>query len=106
MPYLSFLGEPKVFTQSHGRWVNSSVPLGPRFQPYGNIWYGNSVWSKNMSFLLVALKISTVYASNWLKYCRGLEQVVGCPTLGSTFVWSSRSSFPQWLMAVGKLLFV
>ena len=61
---------------------------------------------QKVSFLLVVLKISTVYALEWLKYCRGLEQVVGCPTLGSTFVWSSRSSFPQWLRVVGKVLFV
>ena len=39
---------------------------------------------QKVSFLLTVLHTSMVYASECLKFCPGLEQVIGCPILGAT----------------------
>ena len=94
MPYLSFLGEPK-FSQSHGQCVNSSVPLGPSFQSCGNILYVTSMESKRCPFSSRCFKSLRFTHRDGLKYCHGLEQVIGCPILGSAFVGQVVPSFPQ-----------
>ena len=68
-----------------------------------------------MPFILTVLQDSTVYPSwwvdvrlwSWIKILiNSGEQVIGCPILDSTLVWSSHSLFPHWLMVSGKVQFV
>ena len=55
---------------------------------------------KKLSFLLAVLQVSMIYTSWWFEIMSQFwtniqSKVIGCPIIGSTFVWSSRSQFPQ-----------
>ena len=94
----SLLGEPKVLPNHTDVGSNPPVSLGPRFQPYGNVWYVRIVESRRC----LPLTVLNLYGlhSGWFEvwswsWTNILNQVIGCPILGSTFVWSSRSFFSQ-----------
>ena len=95
MPYLSFLGEPKLYP-SHGQCVNSSVTLGPeRLALWTRLVRHKRGVQKKLSSLLTVPNPYGIH-SGWFEvwswsWTNILNNVVGRPTLGSTFVWSNRS---------------
>ena len=110
MPYLSFVGEPKLFSLTRTECEFFSHVRARAFSLMDTS-STSQAWSPKEDAFLSRCQISTVYTSWWFEvlswsWTHILNNVVGCPTLGSTFVWSSRSSFPQWLMVLGTSHFV